>query len=266
MKEKDQAVNQLMVKYLAALLGAAVIISGALFASSLSVQPVRAQTGTATEAAPLRRSVSVNGTGSASVLPDMAVITLGVQSDAPTAREALTENNEQMDAVLSAVRQAGIANADIRTQAVQLYPRYDTSPQPVEGQGGGTNNLTGFTAANTVEITVRDIENLGALIDQSVTAGSNQIQGIRFDVSAPNQALDEAREAALSDARHKAQQLAELTDSSLGQVITVTEGSRGPIFYQNIAVDAIAAEESVPVAPGSQMVTVDVQVTWELQP
>lgn len=254
-------------KFMAVLLGAMVIVVVAILAAGLAIQPVSAQTGTDNSTQDLRRTVSVNGTGTANVSPDMAIIILGVQSDAANAQEALSANNEQMNAVLAALRQAGIANADIRTQAVQLYPRYDQPAQPVQGQTQpGANNLTGFTAVNTVEVTVRSLDNLGSLIDQAVKAGSNQVQSIRFDVSKPDEALDQAREAAIANATHKAQQLAQLTDTTLGDVVTISEGSRGPIFFQNVASDMAAAESSVPVSPGSQTVTVDVQVTWELQP
>jgi uncharacterized protein YggE len=258
-----------MRKFLAALLGFAILAAGVLFLPGWNGAQVQAQTGSETA---LRRTVSVTGSGTANVTPDVAVITLGVQTDAKTARAALDENNKQMDTVVTALKQAGIANADIRTQAIQLYPRYDQPVQPAPdqpdqpGQSGQANNLSGFTAANTVEVTVRNIDNLGTLIDQAVTAGSNQIQGMRFDVSSPNQTLDQAREAAMADATRKAQQLAKLADSSLGQVISITEGSRGPIFFQASGAEMRDEAASVPVEPGSQAVTVDVQVTWELQP
>ena len=215
------------------------------------------------------RTVNVSGTGSALATPDIAYVDLGVTSDAKTAREALSQNNQQMQSLMTALTAAGIANADIRTQTIQLYPRYNNNnpPQPVTpGQTGETTNeLIGFTATNTVEITVRKLDSLGQVLDQAVTAGSNQIQGIRFDVTNATLMMDQARETAMGDAIHKAQQLASLAGASLGMVVTVNENSNPPIFYGAVGGMMAAQAESVPVSPGSQKITVNVQVTWELR-
>jgi uncharacterized protein YggE len=218
-----------------------------------------------TQVSPPLRTVTVSGTGMAEVTPDMAVVTLGVQSDAQTAKEAMTENSSQMEAVMNALRSAGVASTDIKTTSIQLYPRYDTTPvasQPE--QPTQPNRLTGFTAVNVVELKVRNLANLGAVLDQAVTAGSNQIQGIRFDVSDPVKAVDQAREAAMRDASRKAQQLVSLANTRLGQVLTINESSRVPVPAVAV-MEMRAADSSVPVSPGTQTITVDLQVTWELQ-
>lgn len=225
------------------------------------------------------RTVSVSGTGNVQAEPDMAVVVLGVQNEAATAREALTANNDQMEGLIAALRAAGIAQADIRTLAVQLYPRYDdrVPPTPLPpDQPNLTPTPTGaapaapaartptYVASNTVEVTVRDLARLGQTIDDAVTAGGNSIQGIRFDIANKTALLDQAREAAMTDARRKAEQLAGLADADLGVVITISEYSRTPVMYEAAAMD-MAQGGSVPVAPGTQTITLDVQVVWELQ-
>lgn len=226
------------------------------------------------------RTVSVSGTGNVQAEPDMAVVVLGVQTEAATAREALTANNDQMDDLIAALRSAGIAQADIRTLSVQLYPRYDDrippTPLPPDQPSDATPTPTGaapsapaartpaYVASNTVEVTVRDLARLGQTIDDAVTAGGNSIQGIRFDIANKTALLDQAREAAMADARNKAEQLAGLADADLGVVITISEYSRTPVMYEAAAMD-MAQGGSVPVAPGTQTITLDVQVVWELQ-
>ncbi len=216
------------------------------------------------------RTITVSGNGSADVTPDMAIVTLGVTTDAQTASQALTQNNTQMQAVMGALQKAGVASADIQTSYVQLAPRYENPPQQPQTQAQPQAQATPtvvpvtYTATNTVSVKVRKLDTLGTLLDSVVTAGGNQIQGIRFDVSNPSQGMDQARQAAMGDAMHKAQQLATLANTNLGPVLTIEETSQQPIpFAAPMAAQAGGA--SVPVSPGTQTVTVNLQVTWELQ-
>ena len=241
-----------------------------LVLSAFLVRPVsgqtedRGQVQTTPTPGVFNRTISVNGTGSAEVEPDLAIINLGVQTDADTASEALTQNNQQMEAVLNTLRTAGIANNDIRTTIIQIYPRYEVPPQPREGQTGQPE-LIGYTATNTVEVRVRNINNLGTILDQVVSSGGNRVDSIRFDVSDQAGALEQAREAAMQNAADKAEQLAGLANGQLGPVVTIVENSRGPIFFEAAAMDQAAGGSAVPIAPGTQSITVDLQVTWELQ-
>jgi len=195
----------------------------------------------------------------------MAIVSLGVQTDAQTASQALEQNNTQMKAVIDTLTKAGVASADIQTTTIQLSPRYET-PSTTQGQSQATptSHLVGYTATNTVQVKVHNLNNLGALLDQAVSAGGNQIQGISFDVSDPTQVMDQARQAAMNDATHKAQQLASLSNATLGPVFSISETSQSPIPFA--AARAQAAGSNVPVSPGTQTVTVNLQVTWALQP
>lgn len=247
----------------------AVGIIALLLMSAFLAQPVSGQiTDPPVQVTPApvvyNRTISVNGTGSAQVQPDVALINFGVQTDAKTASEALAQNNEQMNAVLNTLRSAGIANNDIRTTIVQVYPRYDAPPQPQSGQNG-QSTLAGYTATNSVEVRVRNLDNLGVILDKVVSAGGNRIDSIRFDVSNQDAAMQQAREAAMQNARNKAEQLARLSNGKLGAVVTITENSQGPIVFDSIAREQAAGGAAVPVAPGTQPVNVNLQVTWELQ-
>ena len=204
------------------------------------------------------RTLSVSGQGNVSIRPDMAVVWLGVQTEADTAQEALEENSVQMQSVISATLEADVAEDDIQTQGLRLQPIYD---QPQDAQ---EREVQGYRAANIVEVTVRDLDELGALLDAAVEAGGNTIENIRFEVSNTDEVLAQAREAAVNNAREKAEQLAALLDTELGQVLTVSELSftpPTPIVFEE-AVDRAAA---VPVQPGTQSIEASVQITWQIQ-
>jgi uncharacterized protein len=243
-----------------------VLVIVAMFVAGLVMLPGRAQNPVSAQVpqeTPMNRTVSVNGSGSSQVQPDVAVIILGVETQADTASEALNQNSQQMQALVNTLRTGGIAQADIRTRTIQLYPRYSNQQPSPTGQVT-TPEIIGYIASNTVEIRVRNLNNVGSVLDQAVEAGGNRIDNIRFEVSNQSQQLDQARTAAMQDATHKAEQLADLANAELGQVITITEFSRVPLPFQ----DGMMAERAmadVPVSPGMETITVEVQVTWELQ-
>jgi uncharacterized protein len=229
---------------------------------------VQAQTQpTAAPGSDFRRTVSVSGSGSINAVPDLAVVSLGVQNQSPTASQALTANNQQMEKLLAALRSAGIANADIQTQVIQLYPQIDNQPTPLPNQQGSSTAVPPtYTTVNTVEVTVRDLTKLGTILDQAVSAGGNMIQNIRFDVSNPSQDLDQARKTAYTEAARKAGQLATLSGMKLGPIVSIVESSSIPVPVMaagGLRMDQ--AQSAVPVSPGTQLFTVDLQVTFELQ-
>lgn len=204
------------------------------------------------------RSVTVTGTGQVSGQPDRAILRLGVQTEAEAANQAFTENNQQMQALLDELRQAGIPRQDIQTQFINLRPRYEDPGV----ETSGNPQLAGFTAINIVEVRVSDLDGVGVLLDAAIQAGSNVIEDIRFEVADQEELQDDARVAAINDARRKAEQLASLTGGELGEVISISETSRGPILFGGG--DVLQAETGAPVEPGLQTIQVDVQVTWRL--
>ena len=206
-----------------------------------------------------RRTVNVSGSGQVSAQPDIAVVTLGVQTEAEEAASALTENSQQMQALVDVLRDEDVAAEDIQTQVVRLRPRYEEEPR-AEGQ----RELIGYTATNVVEVRIRDLDAAGGVLDAAVQAGGNRIEGIRFEVSEPAAYLDQAREVAWNDAQHRAEQLASLAGVELGGIMTINESGRGPqpVVERPMAVEAAAA---VPIEPGSQSIQVDLQVTWYLR-
>lgn len=206
----------------------------------------------------MQRTVSVNGLGQVQAKPDRAVIRVGVQTEAQSASRALSQNNNQMQAVIDTLREEGVASQDIQTQTIQLNPIRE-SPGPE----GGIPEITGYVATNIVEVQVIDLDNLGNLLDTAIQAGGNTIEGIQFQISEPGDLVDQAREAAMNDAQDKAEQLAELVGAQLGDVLTISESSRTPVPVGRGGAGQL--EAAVLVEPGTQTVEVNIQVTWLLR-
>ena len=217
---------------------------------------------------PDTRSVSVAGNGQVNVQPDVAVIVVGVQTEAAEASAALSQNSERLQAVIDAVAASGVLTDDIQTQVVQLQPSLPVpspdpaQPAPVAGQTAVTP--TGYIATNLVEVRVRDIASLGTLLDTAIASGGNRIESIRFEVSDVNAALEQAREAAWNDARAKAEQLAQLAGATLGEVLLINDYSATPFPSAQAGAASLDTVAAVPIAPGNQLIAVSLQITWRL--
>lgn len=204
-----------------------------------------------------KRTVQVSGTGELKVQPDSAVVRLGVQTEADTAQAALRQNNTQMQTLMNALEESDIPSDNIQTQTIRLSPRYEFD------NNSDSRNLVGYTASNVLEVRTENLSTLGSLLDESVKAGANTIESINFEISATEDLTDQAREAAVQNARHKAEELAALTGATLGPVLEIRETSSPPVPAAQ-PVEPMAEAAAVPISPGSQSVRVDLQVTWTL--
>ena len=203
-----------------------------------------------------QRTVSVTGTASLRSTPDEAVVSFGVQTQSPSAEDAMRENGTRMVSVLRALAELGLKDDDISTTGVSLYPSY----------GSDGTNISGYQASNQASVTFHDLDLIGHAIDVAVKAGANLTNGVMFQMSPANRGSEQALATAIADARSKASAMAAATDAQLGRVLTMTE-SGSPSVYPPIPYDtafAGAGATAVPVNPPTLETQVSVQVTWEL--
>lgn len=202
------------------------------------------------------RTVTVTGTATIRSSPDQAIVTLGVQTQSQSAQDALQQNASQMADVVRAILGDGIKPADLATIGVDLYPNYDNN---------GTAIIS-YTAQNQLNVTVRDLDTVGQVIDDAVAAGANLTSGIQFQLSDQNQGVDQALADAVADARSKADAIATASGASLGAVMQVTENGGAfpppmPYFSSDVAG---AAEATTPVQPPTIETQVTVTAVWSL--
>lgn len=249
---RRQALSGLRAGATLAVAGAAVPAFGKVALAQDAATPV-AGAGVAT--------VSVSGHGQVNVAPDTASVTIGVDIIKPTLTEAQTEAATQATSVIEALKAAGIAPEDIQTSyfSVNLLRDYSENADPTL--------ITGFEVINQLQVTVRDTEALGDLMDAAVNAGANSIYGVSFYVDDQTAAASEARVKAVEDAHTKAEELATAAGMTLGPVVAIAEGTVpviSPVYARGgggMAMEAAAT----PVETGSTTVAVDVQVTYELR-
>lgn len=206
-----------------------------------------------------QQTITVTGQGSASAAPDTAMIEIGVQVLRPTSEEALNDAAERANAVLQAIRNAGVAREDIQTRHVSVNPSYDFR--------NGQRILRGYEAMHLVSAQTRDVSQAGPIIDAAVRAGEDEavVQGIRFGLENDEAVRREARAEAWRDARDRAQHLADLAGVQLRRAISIQE-QVGPIYGPPIAyARAEALDASTPVQPGEIEVQVTLVVEWQVR-
>ena len=163
--------------------------------------------------------ITVVGTGSVKVTPDVAEWSFGVQASADTAAAALADATEATERVVAALREAGLAQDDLRTEQVSVYPR--------TGEDG--LSVTGYDASNTVRATIRDLDQAGPTVDAAVAAGANQVYGPTLTVSDAESQYADAVDAAFDDARVRAEAIAEKAGVTLGAPLAIVEGGGGGV-------------------------------------
>ena len=217
------------------------------------------------EEAPKPR-ITVTGEGEAAATPDMAIISLVVLQEKPTAREALTANNEAMAKVLDAMKKAGIDDRDLQTSGFSIDPRYVYPENKDNTQPPEAPKIVGYAVSNSLTVRVRDLKNVGEILDQSVTLGVNQGGNLTFANDKPDAIVEEARKKAVASALAKAKTLTEAAGVSLGKIIEITEQSfnPNPMPMSRAKMMAPAPAESVPVSAGENTYNVNVNVTFEL--
>ena len=238
------------------------------------------------------RGITVSGVGKAQGKPNIARSTVGVEARAGSAEEAIAEVNARMARVIAAVKQAGVADADVRTATLSLHfeRNHEQPPHPVDAPlaiapsaasapGGKPKAAPGkaeaapapaiklpqgfYNATNSVEVTIRNLDTAGKVLSAATSAGANQMYGIRFELEDPSALQAEARKKAVEDARSRAERLAQLAGVKLGPAVSILELDSGsPGGMPMMAMSKMDA--SAPIERGELTISTTVQIVYAL--
>jgi uncharacterized protein YggE len=206
------------------------------------------------------KSITVTGEGKIKVKPDTASLSVGVQATAATATEALAQANTSATALIASLKAAGVSDNDIATSGLSIYPQYGSS---------GTT-ITGYQAANSVTVTVRDITQTGPVIDAAAAAAGDHITvgGVSFYVNDTEALIGAARADAINNARKRAGEYSDAAGAAVGEVLQISEVAVNnpiPQYYAAAADSAAGAPlPSTPIQTGTQDLTVSVTVVYSL--
>ena len=211
-------------------------------------------------AQPIIRTLNVNGVGSIDLTPDIAYIYIGVHDESATASDAVNSNKAHTTSVINAIKKAGVDAKDIRTTNFSIYPSQQYGPD-------GTVTGTIYMVDNSVYVTVRNLDSLGSLLDDAISAGANNVNSIQFDVADKTTAVKEARAKAVADAKLQAQEMADAAGITLGDIqnLSFYENSPVPMLSGKGGGGAMSADASVPIQPGQLTISVNVSITYSIK-
>jgi uncharacterized protein YggE len=205
--------------------------------------------------------VTVSGEGRVSAPPDLAKLSLGVTVLAASVAQARDQAAASLEAMVQTLRDNGVDEDDIQTQQLSIYPEYDFQD--------GSQTLRGFRVSNTLDVKVREIDRTGEIVDDAVAAGGDTttINSLTFTIDDPRGLQDQARAAAVEDARVKAETIARAAEVDVGDPISITESGVAPVppifAERDVALDQAAG--ATPIEPGELDVVVTLSVTFDLQ-
>lgn len=204
------------------------------------------------------RVITVTGEGQVDAVPDLALISLGVTHEAKEAKAAMDATSKDVAAVLARLTALGIEARDLQTSRFSLNPvwsnRYGSNDQPPR--------ITGFSASNTVTVRVRDLTELGSILDEVIAEGANQFNGLQFSLQEPKPTRDAARELAVTDAMARAALFAKAAGVTLGPVQSISENGGGgrPVMMEMAAM----RDGGAPIAAGEVSVSASVSMVFSI--
>ena len=214
----------------------------------------------------------VAGEGSISLAPDLTLLNIGVETMAETVSQARDEAARAMAAIVAAVKTHGLEDKDVQTRSFNIWPRYEY-PEVVDSSGNRVRRqtLVGYTVSNSASVKIRDMDNVGTIIDDVAEAGGNstRIDGIQFTIEDPKPYMTSLREAAVQDAMAKAQHLATLTGVEVGPLVFITETRGGTPVVRDFAEDAFAvkaaAAPATSVSGGELQLSLSIQAAFDIR-
>ena len=207
------------------------------------------------------QTLNANGTGIVYVVPDIARVSIGVNTQNENVATALSDNTRDANAILQALMDLGVAEEDIQTSNFYVYQQTNYNYPELE-MGAESEPTTVFVVQNTVSVVVRNLDSLGEVLSTVVSQGANTINGVSFDIEDPAAATAEAQQKAIDDAASQAQAIAEAAGVTLGE-ITYLSVSDGYTTTADSAIFQQSAGGDVPISSGTLTIQVTANITYE---
>ena len=243
----------------------ALALAAAKTPATAQASPTASQSGTS------ESGIWVTGEGSVTLEPDLAVLGLGVEARGETVSEALADASTAMDAVLGALRSRDIQDRDVQTRNFNVRPEYEYQEVVQSGARRQVRVLVGYVVSNTVTVKIRDLNSVGVVIDDVVTAGGDatRIDDVGFTVDDQSAYAEELRSKAVADAMAKARHFASLAGVSLGEPTFISEAAAGvpitPVYAESFALAKAVSAPATSISGGELELRMSVQVLFEIQ-
>jgi uncharacterized protein YggE len=235
--------------------------AGALGALIVAVAALTVHAGPSSAAAPASaadpatHTITVAGSGKVTVVPDVARVSLGVTITTPTVKAARAAAASAMTNIIAAVKAQGVADADIQTVGLNLYPQY---------ANGSSTRIAGYTLSEQIQITIRDLDKTGDIVDVATAKGATNLNGISFELADPAKAMNDARAAAVAAAQVSAQAMAAAGHVTLGSVVSISDTNPSMPINYGMVKGAALDSAATPIQVGTQDVSVLLTVVFAI--
>ncbi|MBI2049921.1 MAG: SIMPL domain-containing protein [Candidatus Staskawiczbacteria bacterium] len=206
------------------------------------------------------QEITVSGEGKVFVKPDVALVNLGVKTEAKQSADAVNQNNEKMNAIIKAVKELGIDESDIRTSAYNLYPVYDYTEKG--------RVFIGYTLDQQISVKIRDFSKISGVLDKATAEGANTVGDLQFVVDDLEKARSEAREKAIEQAKEEALVLIKQSGLKIIKLVNISEGyapSPQPFYGLSGAEKASVVNVAPDIQPGQSEISTTVYLTYRVR-
>jgi uncharacterized protein len=213
-------------------------------------------------------TITVSDTGVVYAKPDLGLITATVVTEAETVTEAMTDNTEKMNAVISAVKEQGVEEKDLKTTSFNVYPRYEWREATML-YPQGQRILVGYEVRQSLEIKIRDLDKIGSIIQEATDAGANQIGDLQLTIDDQEELKKQAREQAIEKAKSRAEELAGQLGIRLAGISNFSESGSVPYYYDleksAVPMGMGGAEEEARIETGENKIEITVYITYKIK-
>jgi len=209
-----------------------------------------------------RNSIAVSATGEIYAKPDLGIVTFSVINEAKTVSEAMTENTNRMNNIISVVKEQGVEDKDIKTTSFNIWPRYEYTER-----GYGERKLVSYEVTQRLQVKIRNLEKVGVIIEKATTAGANDMGGLQLTIDNQDELKEQARAQAIAEAKAKAQELTSQLGIKLGKIISFNENFFVPYYgAEEIYMKGVggAAEVTPDIQAGENKISVSVNIIYEI--
>ncbi|MEX1064059.1 MAG: SIMPL domain-containing protein [Candidatus Paceibacterota bacterium] len=204
-------------------------------------------------------TVSFSGEGKVLARPDIALVHLAIVTEAVTSKKAQDDNSARSEKVVNFLKEQNVEDKDIKTISYNIYPQY-TYPR------FGQPEITGYQVNQTLEVKIRDLDNVSDILDGAVTAGVNQVNSLSFQIDQPEELKKQAREMAIENAKKKADDLKEQLGIKLGRIVNFSESTGGFPIFERAFDSSVGIGGGGPTVPtGENEVVVNVNLTYQIK-
>ncbi len=217
--------------------------------------------------AEFKNTIVITDTGEVYAAPDLALVNLMVVNEAKTVAEAMSENAKRMNKVIEEMKSLDIEEKDLKTVSYNIYPRYEYERDQFGNTIYSKRILAGYEVSQSLQIKIRNLENIGQVIEKGTAVGANDVGNLQFTIDNQDDFKKQAREQAINKARQKAEQMASQLGVRLGRVTSFSENFYVP-YYGALDYEMESGKGGAAPAPdiqtGENKISVSVVITYEI--